>query len=74
MGYSLRVYDAESKFINELTVEAIGQIVPMTEVKAVIQETGTQEVRTRKLYMVAVVFVIIAMSLYTRHSIGDVMR
>lgn len=74
MGYSLREYDAESKFINELTVEAIGQVVPMAEVKAVIQETGPQEVRTRKLHMVAVVFVIIAMSLYTRHSIGDVMR
>jgi hypothetical protein len=52
MGYRLREFDAESKFINELTMEAIGRAVPIAEVRAAIQETGTQEVRIRKLYMV----------------------
>jgi hypothetical protein len=61
MGYRLREFDAESKFIDELTVEAIGRAVPMTEVKAVIEETGTQQVRERKLPMVAIVFLVIAM-------------
>jgi hypothetical protein len=74
MGYRLREFGAESKFISELTVEAIGRAVPLSEVQAVIQETGTQEARERKLHMVAVVFVIIAMSIYTSSSIGDVMR
>jgi hypothetical protein len=74
MGYRLREFDAESKFINELTVEALGRAVPMTDVRAAIQETGTQQVRERKLHMVAVVFVVIAMSIYIRLSIGDVMR
>jgi hypothetical protein len=73
MGYRLREFDAESKFIDELTVEAIGRAVPMTEIKAVIEETGTQHVRERKLHMVAVVFLVIAMGIYTRLSIGDVM-
>jgi hypothetical protein len=74
MGYRLREFDAESKFINELTVEAIGCAVPMADVKAVIQETGARQVRERKLHMVAIVFLVIAMGIYTRLSIGDVMR
>ena len=74
MGYRLREFDAESKFIDELTVEAIGRAVPMTEVKAVIEETGIQHVRERKLHLVAIVFLVIAMGIYTRLSIGDVMR
>lgn len=74
MGYRLREFGAESKFIKELTLEAFGRVVPVGEVQAVIQETGTQEERTRKLHMVAVIFVVIAMGIYTRLSIGDVMR
>jgi len=74
MGYRIREFDVESKFINELSVEAIGRAVPMSEVKAVLQETGTQAIRERKLHMVAVVLVIIAMGLYVRSSIKDVMR
>lgn len=74
MGYRLREFDAESKFIGELTVEAIGRAVPMREVKAVIEETGTQHIRERKLHMAAIVFLIIAMGIYAHLSIGDVMR
>lgn len=74
MGYRLREFGAESKFIAALTVEAIGRAVPMTAVKAVIEETGIQHVRERKLDMVAIVFLVIAMGIYTRLSIGDVMR
>jgi hypothetical protein len=73
MGYRIREFDAESKFIGELTVEAVGRAVPMSEVKAVIKETGTEAIRERKLHMVAVVFVIIAMGIYVHSSIEDVM-
>lgn len=74
MGYRLREYAAESKFIKELTLEAIGQAVPLAEVKAVLQEEKVQAGRDRKLNTVATMFVVIAMSIYTRLSIGDVMR
>jgi hypothetical protein len=73
MGYRLRQFDAEGKFIDALTVEAFGRAVPIAEVKAAIKETGTQHVRERKLHRVAVVFLVIAMGIYTRLSIGDVM-
>jgi hypothetical protein len=73
MGYRLREFGAESKFISELTVEAISRAVPMSEVKAVIQETGPQAIRERKLNMVATIFLVIVMNLYTHLSLGDVM-
>lgn len=74
MGYRLHQIDTDSKFISELTLEAIGEPVPLAEVKAVIQEQGAQEARERKLNMVAVVFLVITMNIYTRLSIGGVMK
>jgi Insertion element 4 transposase N-terminal/Transposase DDE domain len=73
MGYRLREIAAESKFMNELTLEAIGRPVPLTEVEAILRAEEAQESRERKLTMVAVVFLIITMNIYTRLSIGHVM-
>jgi hypothetical protein len=73
MGYRLRQFDAESKFSSELHLEAIGRAVPRAEIKAALQATRVQEDRERKLNMVAVVLLTIAMSIYTHLSIGDVM-
>lgn len=74
MGYRLRQFDAEGKFSSELHLEAIGRAVPMSEIKAVLQETGVREVRERKLSMVTVMLLTIAMGIYTRLSLGEVMR
>ena len=38
MGYRLHEIAAESKFMSELTLEAIGRPVPLAEVEAVVQE------------------------------------
>jgi hypothetical protein len=73
MGYRLREFDAESKFSQELHLEAIGRAVPLSEAKAALQETGVREVRERKLSMVVVMLLTIAMNIYTHLSIGDVM-
>lgn len=73
MGYRLREFETESKFSRELTLEAIGQAVPMAAIKAVLQEEGAEESRERKLNMVAVVLLVITMNIYTHLSIGHVM-
>jgi hypothetical protein len=74
MGYRLREFEAERKFSSELTLEAIGQAVPMGEIKAVLQEGEVKESRERKLNMVVMVLLVIAMNIYTHLSIGHVMR
>jgi hypothetical protein len=73
MGYRLRQFAAEGKFSSELHLEAIGRAVPMAEAKAALQETRVQEARERKLSMVTVMLLTIAMNIYTRLSIGEVM-
>ena len=45
----------------------------MIEIKAALQETGVQEARERKLSMVTVMLLTIAMNIYARLSIGEVM-
>jgi hypothetical protein len=74
LGFKLRDIEAESKFCRELTLAAIEQAVPLAEVKAVLAETGVSEQRERKLTMLVTVLVTIAMNIYSRASIGEVMR
>ena len=74
MGFKLREIEAESKFCHELTLEAIGQAVPLAEVQAVLTETGACEQRERKLNMLVTVMLTIAMNIYTHSSIGEVLR
>jgi len=45
----------------------------MIEIKAALQETGVQEARERKLSMVTVMLLTIAMNIYARLSIGEVL-
>ena len=74
MGFRIREIKVESKFSDELTLEAIGRAVPMEEIVAVIRDEGVQEARQRRLNMVTVLLLVIAMNIYTRLSIGHVMR
>ncbi len=74
MGFKLREIEAESKFCHELTLNAVEQAIPMTEIQAALAETGACTPRERKLNLLVTVFVIIAMNLYCRLSIGEVMR
>jgi hypothetical protein len=74
MRYRLREFESESKFSRELTLEAIGQAVPIAEIKAVLEEERAEETRERKLNMVVIVLLVISMNIYTHLSIGHVMK
>jgi len=73
LGYKLHEIAAGSKFSQELTLEAIAQAVPLSEIKAALAEEAVCEQRERKLNMVMTVLVTIAMNLYARISIGAVL-
>jgi len=73
MGYKLREIAAESKFSQELALDAIAQAVPLSEIKAALAEEAVCEQRERKLNMVMTVLVTIAMNLYARISMGAVL-
>jgi hypothetical protein len=74
VGFKLREIEAESKFCRELSFDAIAQAVPVAVVQAVLAESGACEQRERKLNMLVTVFLTIAMNLYPRASIGEVLR
>ena len=74
MGFRLREIDAESKFCSELSVDAISQVVSMSQVKEVLLDEGVSEQRERKLNMAVTVFIVIGMGLYNNLSIGKVLQ
>ena len=74
MGYKLREIAAESKFSQELTLDAIARAVPLSAITAALTEEAVCAPRERKLNMMTTVLVTIAMSLYARISIGEVLK
>lgn len=74
MGFKIREIDAECKFSNALTVEALHQAIPQEAITTVLHAHGATEQRDRKLPMVVVVWLVIALNLYTTLSSKAVMR
>ena len=74
MGFRIREIEAERKFSSTLTLDALGQAVPRETIVRVLETAGVREQRERKLTLVMVVFVLIAMNLFITRSIGSVVR
>jgi len=73
MGFTIRQIEAECKFSSALTVEALSQAIPPDGITRVLQQEAALEERERKLTMVVVVWLIIALHLYTTLSQGAVL-
>ncbi len=73
MGFRIRDIEAESKFAGQLRLDAIGRAVPSEDIEAVLDEHGARAKRQRKLNAFVTVLLVIAMSIYTTFSIGEVM-
>jgi len=72
MGFRVRDFTCERKFASHLRVEAIERAVPMETITSVLQETGAQEVRLRKLSMPMIVLWLICLSVYTGSAMEQV--
>jgi hypothetical protein len=73
MARSLRQIDAAVHLTSEATLEVLGEIVSPERIAKVLQPIGKRELRVRKLTMVLVVLVCIAMNLFTEEAIEDVL-
>jgi len=74
MGFRLREVEAESKFSQELSVDALNEVVPIEIVKEVLMDAKVIEERERKLNMVVTVFIIIGMGLFEHLAVGKVLK
>ncbi len=74
MGYRIRELDAERKFCQELTLDALHHAVSPQIIDAVLALEDAHATRERKLTMAAVVWILLAMNRYTTLSIAHVIR
>lgn len=74
MGFMIREIDTDCTFSSALTVDALSQALPPEAITRVIAQEGVGELRQRRLTMVLVVWLVIALHLYPTVSIGGVLR
>ena len=74
MSFTLRIIETPSKFSSQLSMQALAQVIPRWQIEAALTHERAWHERERKLSMVAVVLILIAMNLYRHHAIGHVMR
>ena len=73
MGYRIRQIEPAGELGQAITVEAITQVVPVENIREVLQVCGAGEQRTRRLPAVLVVLLCIAMNLFWEVSLGYVL-
>jgi hypothetical protein len=74
MGFKIREIETECKFSSALTVEALSQAIPHEAITQVIAQQAVGERRVRRLSMVLIIWLIIALHLYPTVGIGGVLR
>lgn len=73
MGFKIREMNAEGKFSQALTVEALSRAIPQDTIRAVLQQAVAGQTRERKLSLPLVVWLVIALHLYTTLPISGVL-
>jgi len=74
LRYKIREIEAERKFCEELSLDSLTTAVPLNEIEAVLTDANATEQRHRRLTMIVVVLLIIALHIYSRLSIGHVFK
>ena len=74
MGFMIREIDTDCTFSSALTVDALSRALPPEAITRVIAHHGVGEARQRRLTMVVVIWLVIALHLYPTVSIGGVLR
>ena len=74
MGYTIRQITPDHKFCRDLSLDALGRVIPPETVRAVVAEAGAQATRERKLTAEATIWVLIGMTLYGHLALGAVVR
>lgn len=74
LPYTLRGFEPDCKFIENLSFDALEKVVSSDQIETVLTQHAAFETRTRKLNMTTIIFVLIAANLYTDRSFGHVLH
>ena len=73
MGFKIREMNTEGKFCQALTVEALSRVISPDTIRDVLQHTVVGQTRERKLTLPLVVWLVIALHVYTTLPIAAVL-
>ena len=74
MGFTIREIDAECKFSQAVTVEALARAIPQSAIHHALAQHGLAAERERKLTLALTVWLVIALHLYPTVSIAGVLH
>lgn len=74
MERSLRQITPSVHWTEEVTLDVLSQVISFSLIKTVLARLNVSELRVRKLTMVSIVLLCIAMNLFTEEAIDDVMH
>ncbi len=74
MGFTIREIDAECKFSQSLTVDALAHAIPQHAIAAALAHHGITTPRQRKLSLPLTVWLVIALHLFPTVSVAGVFR
>lgn len=74
MPYTLRAFEPNCKFLDNVSFEVLETVLPPTQIENVLAQHQAFQIRTRKLNMACIIFVLIAANLYTDRSFAHVLQ
>ena len=72
MPFTLRQFEQEDNFCQHISLDAFQPVIPPAQIEAALSTDGPVGTRNRRLTPLAVVWLIIAMHLFSRSSIAHV--
>lgn len=73
MGFKIREMHTEGKFSQALTVDALSRAIPQEAIRRAVEQTAAGHARERKVSLPVVVWLVIALHVYTTLSISAVL-
>lgn len=74
MPFTLRDFPTDRNFLDSLSFECLEKVIPLPQIEAVLTRHQAHQIRTKKLNMSVIVFLLIAANLYTDRSFGHVLE
>lgn len=74
MPFTLRQFEQEDNFCQQVSLDAFERVIPSTQVKAVLAAYGPTGTRARRLTPQAIVWLVIALHLVSRSSLAHVFQ
>lgn len=74
MGFKIREIEPERKFCEELRLDALATVLPLSEIESVLGQLQIRQQRHRKVTLLATVYLVIGLHLYSRLSVGAVFK